>query len=188
MRKTTRNGHISGTNFEMLTQRTNGVSQKESSSRNHIFKTDFRDIWDKYLTAIHFEIPKLYRISEVSAYLRFNPYIRENFRDYKLTFRQSILSWFYIPNETVNILSRGEFDSFRCFMERLIFFTLHFSKYSFHLFSIPHTLRHTMKPERSSYLCILSHNRSCLILAWKLCVSYIYDSNWTKVLSRLYSR
>jgi len=44
MRKTTRNGHISGTNFEMLTQRTNGVGQKESSSRNHIFKTDFRDI------------------------------------------------------------------------------------------------------------------------------------------------
>lgn len=62
---------------------------------------------DKCLEMVHLKIPKLYKIDEVPIYLRFNPYVKDNYRDYKLTFWQSILSWFYIHNETVNILSHG---------------------------------------------------------------------------------
>ncbi|RWS14955.1 progestin and adipoQ receptor family member 4-like protein [Dinothrombium tinctorium] len=50
---------------------------------------------------------KLFSITEIPKYLRFNPYVLSGYRKPNLTFWQCIRSLGYIHNETVNILSHG---------------------------------------------------------------------------------
>lgn len=51
---------------------------------------------------------KLCKIGDVPSYLRFNPFILDGYRPPQLTWRQSIASLCYFHNETVNILTHGE--------------------------------------------------------------------------------
>ena len=57
-----------------------------------------------------------YRITEVADHLRFNPFILEGYRS-NLNFKQSLLSLFYLHNESTNIYSHGRYKLKACFMK-----------------------------------------------------------------------
>ena len=73
------------------------------------------------ITIKEWKVPKLYKITEVPEHLRFNPFVTNGYRFYKLSFWQSIYSLFYLHNETLNILTHGApFIYFLLFMPRHI--------------------------------------------------------------------
>lgn len=61
------------------------------------------------ITIKEWKVPKLYKITDVPEHLRFNPFVTNGYRFYKLSFWQSIYSLFYLHNETLNILTHGKY-------------------------------------------------------------------------------
>lgn len=80
---------------------------------NYIFRNSLVDQWksscsDAKATSHDERAFYNYKITDVPEHLKFNPFILEGYRS-NLSFKQSLLSFFYIHNESTNIYSHGEF-------------------------------------------------------------------------------
>lgn len=118
------NGHL--TNYNCNGATINGHSKKSSGSESAnrmgsvasvgAKKVDDKDDFDTSTNTNNNNdsATRLCKIGDVPKYLRFNPFILKGYRRPELSSQQCIYSLCYFHNETVNILTHGEFFFFIC--------------------------------------------------------------------------